>query len=39
MQIARVIFGMQFEIRQRDNKQTYMKTEAYQIYSYCYCYC
>ena len=29
----RVIFGMQFERRQRDNKQTYMKTGAYKLYS------
>jgi len=28
-----VFFGMQFERRQRDNKQTYMKTEAYKLYS------
>ena len=33
MKHARVIFGIQFERRQRDNKQTYMKTEAYKLYS------
>jgi len=29
----RVIFGIQFERRKVDKKQTYTKTEAYELYS------
>jgi len=32
-QHARVIFGMQFKRRWRDNKQTYIKTETCKLYS------